>query len=94
MTTLTSIKGIGSWTAKMFLIFAFRRDDVLPYEDNAFMQAFKWLYETPEPSRSFVLERGKLWCPYSSIAARYLYQALDMHLIKTDMNLIKKQGAM
>lgn len=46
MKTLMSIKGIGQWTAKMYLIFVLDRPNVLPYEDAAFIQAYKWAYKT------------------------------------------------
>ena len=46
LETLMSIKGIGSWTAKMYQLFFLQREDVLPYEDGAFLQAYKWLYNT------------------------------------------------
>ena len=41
MKVLTSIKGIGNWTAKMYLLFFLKREDILPYEDGAFLQAYK-----------------------------------------------------
>jgi DNA-3-methyladenine glycosylase II len=81
---LTSIKGVGNWSAKMYLIFVLDRPDVLPYEDGAFLQAYRWLYRTEETGREAVEERCRAWRPYASIGARYLYQALDMGLTKTE----------
>jgi len=78
---LTSIRGIGSWTAKMYLIFVLNRQDVLPFEDGAFLQAYKWLYSTDNTEKTAVIETCKPWCPYSSLAARYLYVALDSGLV-------------
>lgn len=75
---LTSIKGIGIWTAKMYLIFVLDRQDVLPYEDGAFIQAFRWLYGYKTVSKNTIVKHTKKWSPYSSIAARYCYKALDM----------------
>lgn len=46
----TSVKGIGDWTAKMFLIFVLGRSDILPYEDAALIQGFRWLYGIEHPS--------------------------------------------
>lgn len=86
---LTSIKGIGHWTSKMFLIFVLNRDDILPYEDVAFLQSFKWLYKTPETDETTVKKKCHKWKPYSSIAARYMYQALDNGLTKNDFHLYK-----
>lgn len=82
---LTAIKGIGKWTSKMYLIFFLRRDDVLPYEDGAFMQGFKWLYNYKNPSITTVERICKKWKPYTSLGARYLYAALDAGLTKTNV---------
>lgn len=86
---LCSIKGIGKWTAKMFLIFVLDRQDVLPYEDYAFLSGYKWLYKTEDVSRHSVEKRCRKWKPYSSIAARYLYKALDMGFTKSEFHLFK-----
>ena len=87
--TLTAFRGIGSWTAKMYLIFVLDRQDVLPTEDVAFLQAYEWLYKTKDRSRSSVEKRCKKWKPYSSIASRYLYRALDSGLTKKEFHLYK-----
>ena len=78
--TLTTLRGIGTWSAKMHLIFVLDRPDVLPYEDGAFLQAYKWLYETENLKPASIIERCEAWKPYSSLAARYLYNALDSGL--------------
>lgn len=80
--SLTRIKGIGNWTSKMYLIFFLRREDVLPCEDVAFLQAYKWLYNTSDIKPESVAKRCKKWKPYTSIGARYLYKALDNGLTK------------
>lgn len=79
---LTSVKGIGTWSAKMYLIFVLDRKDVLPYEDGAFIQAYRWLYNTKKFNRDDIVKRCKKWSPYSSYAARYLYKALDSGFTK------------
>ena len=79
---LTSIKGIGKWTANMYLIFVLNRPDVLPTTDVAFIQAFKWLYKKESITEKEIKEFCKKWHPYSSIASRYLYRALDSGLTK------------
>lgn len=79
---LTTIKGIGNWTAKMYLIFFLQREDILPYEDGAFIQSYKWLYGTSKVDKISISKKCKKWKPYSSIGARYLYKALDMGLVK------------
>ena len=86
---LTSIKGIGNWTANMFLIFVLNRDDVLPVEDVAFQQSYKWMYRTEDVSKESIRKKCKKWKPYSSIASRFLYRALDTGLTKNEFHLHK-----
>ena len=74
---LTKIKGIGKWTSKMYLIFFLQRENILPYEDGAFLQAYKWLYNTKIVTPDSISRKCKKWIPYQSIGARYMYQALD-----------------
>ncbi len=84
---LTSLRGIGAWTAKMYLLFVLGRDDVLPHEDAAFMQSFRWLCGLKAPSLQTVISRCRKWKPYSSVAARYLYRALDTGMTKSPLAL-------
>ncbi len=84
---LTYIRGIGPWTSKMYLLFVLNRMDVLPYEDGAFIQSFKWLYKTSDISKDNIIKRCQKWSPYSSIASRYMYQALNMGMTKTEFSL-------
>ena len=56
---LTKIRGIGTWTAKMYLLFVLQRSDVLPIEDVAFLQGYKWLYRTDDVSKDSVIKRCK-----------------------------------
>lgn len=86
---LTRIKGIGTWTAKMYLIFSLNRPDVLPYEDYAFLQGFGWLYKTDDFTKENVERKCKKWKPYSSIAARYMYRVLDLGYTKNEFHLYK-----
>ena len=89
MKKLTSIQGIGNWTAKMYLLFVLNRPNVLPYEDGAFLQSYRWMYKTTECSPIAVKNKCKKWSPYSSIASRYLYRALDQGLTKEEFHLYK-----
>jgi DNA-3-methyladenine glycosylase II len=82
LKALTALNGIGPWSAKMYLIFMLCREDVLPYEDGAFLQAYSWLYPMVGQKPSEIAAACAHWCPYSSIAARYLYKALDMGMTK------------
>lgn len=88
---LTSIHGVGSWTAKMYLLFVLGRPDVLPYEDGAFLQTYRWLYKTTDCSPKAVQKKCQKWKPYSSIAARFFYRALDMGLTKKEFHLYKEE---
>lgn len=89
---LTRIRGIGTWTAKMYLLFVLQRSDVLPIEDVAFLQGYKWLYRTDDVSKESIIKKCKKWKQYSSIAARYLYRAVDTGLIKSQFHLYKDIG--
>lgn len=86
---LISIYGIGPWTAKMYLIFVLDRQDILPIEDVAFLQSYRWLYKTNDCSEMVIRKKCNKWKPYSSIAARFLYRALDNGLTKNEFHLYK-----
>lgn len=79
---LTSVRGIGTWSAKMYLTFVLGREDILPFEDGAFMQSYNWLYGANGDKKEDIIRRCAPWKPYSSFAARYLYRALDCGLTK------------
>lgn len=87
--SLTKFHGIGKWTAKMFLMFVLDRPDVLPVEDGAFLQAYRWVYKTDDCSEKAVYKKCKKWKPYSSIASRFFYRALDDGLTKQEFHLFK-----
>jgi len=82
---LIKLRGIGIWSAKMYLIFVLDRLDVLPFEDGAFLQSFHWLYPHITLEKSSIQLYCNCWKPYSSIASRYLYKALDTGLIKSNI---------
>lgn len=89
IANLTQIKGIGQWSAKMYLIFALDRPNVLPYEDVAFLQGYGWVYKTRDYRASAVQKKCHKWQPYASYAARYLYRARDLGLTKHPFHLFK-----
>lgn len=89
---MTRIRGIGTWTAKMYLMFVLNRPDILPIEDGAFLQGYRWAYKTDDCNPASVTKKCKKWKPYSSIAARYLYRALDSGLTKEEFHLFKERG--
>jgi len=75
---LTAIKGIGPWSADMFLMFGLGRPDVLPVGDFGFRVAVKRLFRLrKEPSIEGYIKRGEPWRPFRSIATWYLWRSLD-----------------
>ncbi len=75
---LTSVKGVGRWTAQMFLLFRLGRPDVLPEADLGIQKAIQRAYRLralPKPER--VRRIGACWSPFSSVAAWYLWRSLD-----------------
>jgi DNA-3-methyladenine glycosylase II len=75
---LTQVKGIGVWTAHMFLIFALRRPDILASGDLGVRIAIRKAYQLAElPLPKQVEELALAWRPYSSVAVWYLWRSLD-----------------
>lgn len=76
---LTAVKGVGVWTAQMFLIFAMRRPDVyFPVDDLGLRNAMQRLYRMRKPPRAErMLKIAARWRPYSSVACWYLWRSLD-----------------
>ncbi len=76
---LIQVKGIGRWTAEMFLMFSLGRPDVLPVDDLGFRAAVMRHYELAEiPNKAFLVEFGERWRPYRSIATWYLWRSLAL----------------
>ena len=75
---LTQVKGIGSWTAHMFLIFALRRPDVLPTGDLGIRNAIRKAYALAElPLPAEVEAMALKWRPYCTVASWYLWRSLE-----------------
>jgi DNA-3-methyladenine glycosylase II len=75
---LVAIRGIGRWTAEMFLIFHLMRPDVLPLDDLGLIKGISVNYFSGEPvSRAEAREVGEAWAPYRSVATWYLWRSLD-----------------
>jgi DNA-3-methyladenine glycosylase II len=75
---LTHVKGIGRWTAEMFLIFSLGRLDVLPVHDLGLRKGVQIAFSLPElPKPNQVEELGERWKPYRSIATWYLWKSLQ-----------------
>ena len=75
---LIQIKGIGRWTAEMFLIFNLCRADIFPLDDIGMIKALCKLNNIPYPTkREIVIQVGEKWKPYRSVATWYLWRSLD-----------------
>jgi DNA-3-methyladenine glycosylase II len=75
---LTAVKGLGVWTAHMFLIFHLQRPDVLPVGDLGVRNAAREVYGLAElPTAAELEELGEPWSPHRSLAALYLWRSLD-----------------
>jgi len=75
---LTQVKGIGRWTAEMFLMFYLTRPDVFPLGDLGLQRAMSLHYNKGRPlSDRRIAALGKLWSPWRSVATWYLWRSLD-----------------
>ncbi|MCI0565047.1 MAG: DNA-3-methyladenine glycosylase [Nitrososphaera sp.] len=75
---LVKVKGIGRWTAEMFLIFCMGRSDVLPVGDLGLRKAVQRAYSLAElPSPTKLRDIAKVWKPYSTVATWYLWKSLE-----------------
>jgi DNA-3-methyladenine glycosylase II len=76
---LTQVKGVGVWTAHMFLMFTLRRPDILPTGDYGIQAAMKKHYRKRKWPKPKDMEKiAKLWAPYRSVACWYLWRSLDI----------------
>jgi len=71
---LTEIRGLGEWTAHMYLLFALGREDVFPVGDLAVRRATAELCGLDEDDRAALVDRAERWRPYRSYASRYLWR--------------------
>jgi DNA-3-methyladenine glycosylase II len=75
---LIQVKGIGRWTAEMFLIFNLCRADIFPLDDIGMIKGLCKMYNLDYPiNREEALSMGNKWKPYRSIATWYLWRSLD-----------------
>jgi len=80
---LTQVKGVGVWTAHMFLMFTLRRPNVLPIGDYGVRTAIMKHYKKRKLPKPELMERiAKPWVPYRSVACWYLWQSLDVKTIR------------
>jgi methylated-DNA-[protein]-cysteine S-methyltransferase len=82
---LTRVRGVGRWTAQMFLMFRLGRPDVLPVLDYGVRKGYGLVFskgKLPEPSQ--LLARGLRWRPYRTVASWYLWRAVDLDRLKAE----------
>ncbi len=97
---LTQVRGIGRWTVEMLLMFRLGRPDVLPVDDFGVCNGFRLAYGLRGmPNAKALAEFGARWAPYRSVAAWYLWRAVDLHKagklppppVPTRIKLVKKK---
>ena len=75
---LTQVKGIGRWTAEMFLIFSLGRQDVFPVDDLGLRKGIQILFSLPEVPKPKEAEKlGEKWKPYRTIVTWYLWKSIQ-----------------
>jgi len=99
---LTQVRGIGRWTVEMLLMFRLGRPDILPVDDFGVRNGFRLAYGLRGmPTPRALAEFGARWAPYRSVAAWYLWRAVDLHRagklpappVPTRIKLVKKRKA-
>ena len=99
---LTQVRGIGRWTVEMLLISRLGRPDILPVDDFGVRNGFRLAYGLRAmPTPRALAEFGARWAPFRSVAAWYLWRAVDLHragklpapVTKTRITLVKKKSA-
>jgi DNA-3-methyladenine glycosylase II len=86
VATLTSIAGIGAWTANVFLIFSLGRPDVMPAGDLGIRRGVQLAYGLKRVATpKLVQEKAELWRPYRSVASTYLWTAVKLRLSSSDL---------
>jgi DNA-3-methyladenine glycosylase II len=75
---LTQVRGIGRWTAEMFLIFYMTRPDVLPLDDIGLQRAMSLHYNNGKPLSKLKMNSvARRWAPWRSVATWYMWRSLD-----------------
>jgi len=97
---ITQVRGFGRWTVEMMLMFRLGRPDVLPVDDFGVRNGFRLAYGLRGmPTTRALAEYGARWAPYRSVAAWYLWRAVDLHragklpapTLQTRIKLVKKK---
>ena len=79
---LTKLKGIGEWTAQMYLIFQLNRQDVVPILDIGFINSFKKIYKINNIKSKKSEQILESWKPYSTVAVWYIWRVIDPDVVQ------------
>ena len=82
INTLTKLKGIGEWTAQMYLIFQLNREDIIPLLDIGFVNSFKRVYKIKDINSKKTQSIMKKWSPYSTVAVWYIWRIIDPDVVQ------------
>ena len=82
---ITTVKGLGRWTADMFLIFHLRRADVLPVGDLGLRRAVERAYRVKDPTPAKLEAIAETWRPYRSMASLYLWASLSVEPFEREL---------
>jgi DNA-3-methyladenine glycosylase II len=84
MDQLVAVKGIGVWTAEIFLMFRLKRADVFPADDLGLVKAAQRIYGLrTRPDRKRLIKMAEVWRPYRSVAAWYLWRSLSLPALES-----------
>jgi DNA-3-methyladenine glycosylase II len=84
---LTTIKGVGPWTAEMFLIFTLGREDVFSYGDLGLKKGFSYLYQIENPTNEQIEKAVTKWTPYKTYGSITLWNSLDKSVVEASKEL-------
>ena len=86
---LTALKGIGQWTAEMYLIFSLGRENVFSKGDGTIRRTIQWMYDLEKlPSPAILIKYFSSWTQYATIVSSYLWKSIELGLVQKPFNEI------
>lgn len=86
---LTALKGIGQWTAEMYLIFSLGRENVFSKGDGTVRRTIQWMYDLEKlPSPEILIKYFSSWTQYATIVSSYLWKSIELGLLQKPFNEI------
>lgn len=86
---LTALKGIGQWTAEMYLIFSLGRENVFSKGDGTIRRTIQWMYDLEKlPSPEILIKYFSSWTQYATIVSSYLWKSIELGLVQKPFNEI------